>query len=485
MDDRTTLSRRTLINSVAAVGAAKVVDGIAAARAQTPGGDSALPAAREFLIRDAHVLSMDPTIGDLPRGDIHVRAGAIVAVGPDLVAPGAEIIDARDMIALPGLIETHWHMWGAVARNMAGETEPTGYFPLSRVLGAQFTPQDNARGVRLALAEAIHSGITTVHNWSHNLLSPAYADAELEVHREVGSRARFGYGYSRNTGADETLPLDDVARVQKQWFGADNGLLTLGIASRGPENNTLDICRKEWDTARSLGIPITCHMGTHPITSTVNAGIIQSHKVDGIEVLDDAKLLGPDVLIVHATWSSDHDMERLAATHTPVSLSPFTELRTGFGITPVARFLKFGVPVSLSVDTTLLCGNADMFAIMKAIQNIADGAAPSEFAIDPRRVLQMATIDGANALGIGDRVGSLTPGKRADLILVRTTDLNMAPLTVPIRMIVQSAQPANVDLVMVDGHVLKRDGRLTTIDAAKVMADAADTIDRVRAAIKI
>jgi 5-methylthioadenosine/S-adenosylhomocysteine deaminase len=376
-------------------------------------------------------------------------------------------------------------MWGAVARNMAGETEPTGYFPLSRVLGAQFTPQDNARGVRLALAEAIHSGITTVHNWSHNLLSPAYADAELEVHREVGSRARFGYGYSRNTGADEALPLDDVARVQKQWFGDGNGLLTLGIASRGPENNTLDICRKEWDTARSLGIPITCHMGTHPITSTVNAGIIQSHKVDGIEVLDDAKLLGPDVLIVHATWSTDHDMERLAATRTPVSLSPFTELRTGFGITPVARFLKFGVPVSLSVDTTLLCGNADMFAIMKAIQNIADGAAPSEFAIDPRRVLQMATIDGANALGIGDRVGSLTPGKRADLILVRTTDLNMAPLTAPIRMIVQSAQPANVDLVMVDGQVLKRDGRLTTIDAAKVMADATDTIHRVRTAIKI
>jgi 5-methylthioadenosine/S-adenosylhomocysteine deaminase len=486
MNRRTTLSRRTLINSAAAIGAARVVDGIATAQAQTPGGYG-LPAAGEVLIRNAHVLSMDPAIGDLPRGDIHVRAGAIVAVGPDLAAPAAEIIDAGSMIAVPGLIETHWHMWGAVARNMAGETEPAGYFPLSRLLGAQFTPQDNARGVRLALAEAIHSGITTVHNWSHNLLSPAHADAELEVHREVGSRARFGYGYSRNTGADETLPLDDVARVQKQWFGDSNsnGLLTLGIASRGPESNTLDICRKEWDTARRLGIPITCHMGTHPITSTVNAGILQSHKVNGIEVLGEANLLGPDVLIVHATWSSDHDMERLAATRTPVSLSPFTELRTGFGITPVARFLKFAVPVSLSVDTTLLCGNADMFAIMKAIQNIADGAAPSEFAIDPRRVLQMATIDGANALGLGDRIGSLTPGKRADLILVRTTDLNMAPLTAPVRMIVQSAQPANVDLVMVEGRILKRDGRLTTIDAAKVTADAAETINHVRTGLKI
>jgi len=226
-------------------------------------------------------------------------------------------------------------------------------------------------------------------------------------------------------------------------------------------------------------------MGTHPIASNVNAGIIQSHKVDGIEVLDQANLLGPDVLIVHATWSTDRDMERLAATKTPVSLSPYTELRTGFGITPVDRFLKFGVPVSLSVDTTLLCGNADMFAIMKAIQNIADGAAPSEFDIHPRRVLQLATIDGANALGIGDKVGSLSPGKRADLILVRTTDINMAPLTEPVRMIVQSAQPANVDLVMVDGRILKRDGRLTTVDVARVVADATETINRVRAAVKM
>jgi 5-methylthioadenosine/S-adenosylhomocysteine deaminase len=485
MDDSPTLTRRDLINSAAAIGAAGVVGGIATAQAQMPAGVPALPAAGEFLIRNAHVLSVDPAIGDLPRGDIHVRAGGIVAVGADLAAPGAQVIDARNMIALPGLIETHWHMWGAVARNMAGETEPTGYFPFSRMLGAQFTPQDNARGVRLALAEAIYSGITTVHNWSHNLLSPAYANAELAVHRETGGRARFGYGYSRNTGSDETLPLDDVARVQREYFSPGDGLLTLGIASRGPENNTLDICRREWETARRLGIPITCHIGTHPIDSTVNAGILQSHRVDGVAVLDEAKLLGPDVLLVHATWSSDRNMERLAATRTPVSLSPFTELRTGFGITPIDRFLKFGVPVSLSVDTTLLCGNADMFAIMKAMQNIADGVAPSEFAIDPRRVLHMATIDGAHALGLADRIGSLTPGKRADLILVRTSDLNMAPRTEPVRMIVQSAQPMNVDLVMVDGRILKRDGKLTTIDAAKVVAEAAETIDRVRAVVKM
>src|SRR3954447_3260962 len=235
MNERDGVTRRALLSATAAAGAAGFAGDIKLAQAQPAGGAAQAPG--EYLIRDAFVLSMDAGIGDLPHGDIHVHNGAIIAVGTNLNAPGAEVIDGKTMIACPGFIETHWHMWGAVARNMAGEEEKTGYFPFSRVLGSLFTPQDNARGVRLALAEAVASGITTVHNWSHNLLSPAYADAELAVHREVGSRARFAYGYSRNTQANETLPLDDVARVQRQYFSGAPGLLTFGIASRGVESN--------------------------------------------------------------------------------------------------------------------------------------------------------------------------------------------------------------------------------------------------------
>ena len=189
-------------------------------------------------------------------------------------------------------------------------TQRTGYFPLSRVFGSQFTPEDNARGVRLALAEAISSGITTVHNWSHNLLTPAYADAELAVHQEVGGRARFAYGYSRNTKANETLPLDDVARVQRQYFSGAPGLLTLGIASRGPENNTIEICRKEWETARKLGIGITTHAGINP------------KRLDTIRRMSDAGLLGPDVLIVHATNMAPGNFELMGKTNTPGQPQP-------------------------------------------------------------------------------------------------------------------------------------------------------------------
>ncbi|MEA2907306.1 MAG: 5-methylthioadenosine/S-adenosylhomocysteine deaminase [Alphaproteobacteria bacterium] len=476
MTDRNDITRRTLLGGASAAGAAGALGSIATGQAQIgtpPGTTGQGGSGAEFLIRDAYVISMDAAIGDLPRGDIHVRDGTIAAVGQNLSAPGAQLIDARTMIACPGFIETHWHMWGAVARNMAGEEEKTGYFPFSRVLGALFKPEDNARGVRLALAEAISSGITTVHNWSHNLLSPAYADAELAVHREVGARARFAYGYSRNTGPNETLPLDDVARVHGQYFGGAAGLLTLGIASRGPENNTIEICKKEWEAARRLGIGITAHSGTNP------------GRRDSVRRMADAGLLGPDVVVVHATNTNPSDFDLLAKSGTPVSLSPFTELRTGFGLPPTGEMLKAGVPISFSVDTTLLCGNADMFAIMKAIQNVENGIKQSEFALPPRKVLETATMGGARALGIADRVGSLTPGKRADLLLVRTTDINMLPLTEPVRMLVQSAQPANIALVMVDGRILKRGAELTTTDVEKLLADATETITRVRAQVKM
>ncbi len=467
------ISRRALLASAAAASAAGVVGFGRDARAQAaPRG---LPARGEFIVKKAYLLTMDPKLGEIRDGDIHVRDGAIVAVGRDLSAPGATVVDGATMIALPGFVDTHWHMWGAVARNMSGHIKSQGYYYISRLLGKFFTAEDNARGVRLALAEGISSGITTFTNWSHNLLGPEYADAELDVHKEVGARARFAYGYSRKTPRNHTLPLDDVARVQKKYFDGGHitkdGLITLGIAPRGPENNDIEICKKEWAFARSRGIHITSHMGT-------NAKRVK--KRQGIQTLAKAGLLGPDLVLIHDTNNSPEDLKLLAETKTPVSMSPFTELRTGFGITPVDHFLKAGVSVGLSVDTTILCGNADMFAIMKAIENIQNGTAKSEYDADSNRILQMATIDGARALGIADQVGSLTPGKRADFMLVRTTDVNMMPFTIPSRMIVQSAQPANVEHVVVDGRFLKKDGKLTTVDMAKLAADAADTIARAR-----
>ena len=467
------LSRRRVLTGGAAIGASLFAAD--AGDAQTlMTAPPAAPVRSDILIRGASIVSMDPGIGDIPQGDIHIRNGQIVAIGAAIEAPDAQTIDASTMIALPGLIDTHWHMWGTVARNMSGDTPATGYFPYSRVLGGIFQPEDNARGVRLGLAEALNGGLTTVHNWSHNLLSPHYADAELQAHKDFGGRALFSYGYSRRTGQNETLPLNDVARVHREWIPNLDGLVTLGIASRGPENDTIEICREEWAAARKLGARITCHIGT-------SRAVFEKKR--GVRALNDAGLLGPDVLLLHNTNTDEADLGSIARTGAFLSLSPFTELRTGFGLTPILAMLSAGTKVSLSVDTPILCGNCDMFAIMKGIQNLGDGMKPSEFGLSPRRVLEMATIDGAHALGLGETIGSITPGKRADVILLRTRDLNMAPFSDPVRMAVQSAQPSNVDTVIVDGRILKRSGRLTHIDVDKVVDQAKETMDRIRAEV--
>ena len=473
-----TVGRRALLSgAAAAIGAAAILrpeaaEAQAATQASSSAGYAHLPTRGEYLIRGAFVLTMDDKLGDIDGGDIHVKNGAIVAVGKALKAPGAKIIDGKTMIAMPGLIDTHWHMWGTVARNTAGDDPKMGYFTFAKVVGSVFKPEDNARGVRLAIAEAINNGLTTVHNWSHNIMSPAYADAELAAHRAMGHRALFGYGYAGIRIKDQPVNVADLPRVNDRWIKDSEGLLTLGVCSRGPESNNMDITKMEWEAARKMGLRISTHVGTTMAAVKDRAAI---------KHLNEAGLLGPDVILVHDTNTLDEDTEALAKTKTEVSISPFTELRTGFGVTPVGTYTKAGVPLSLSIDTTVLCGNCDMFAIMKAVLNLANGEAQSEFAMPARKAIEMATIGGARALGILDRVGTLTPGKRADILLIRTTDLNMAPFTDPVHMVVQSTNPSNVDTVMIDGRILKSGGKLVGIDTARIVREASDTAVRVRA----
>jgi cytosine/adenosine deaminase-related metal-dependent hydrolase len=352
---------------------------------------------------------------------------------------------------------------------MAGDDEKHGYFVAQLALGELFTPEDNARGVRLSLAEALASGITTVNNWSHNLISPAYADAEMMVHRETGIRARYSYGYSRLTKAGDTLPLADITRFKNQWFSPGDGLTHLAIAPKGPETNTIEVCRKDWDYGRSNGLPITTHVSMYP------------KKLLAIKRLGDGGLLGPDVQLIHATNANAEEVAMIGKTGTHVSVSPYTEMRTGFGFGPIGELLAAGVPVSLSVDTTVLCGNADMFGIMRGVQNVENGRKQSEFALSAKKALQMGTIDGARDLGLADRTGSLAPGKRADVILVKTSPLHSQPLNDVVYTIVQSVQAADVDTVVVDGRIVKRHGKLVAIDVERVVHEAAQTIARVRA----
>ena len=297
----------------------------------------------------------------------------------------------------------------------------------------------------LALAEAISSGITTVHNWSHTLLSPAYAEAELAVHREVGGRARFAYGYSRNTGPNETLPLDDVARVQRAFHGPA-GPLTLGIASRGVENNTVDICQREWEAARKLGIGITTHAGTNP------------RRADLVKRIADA------VAARLRSWWCTPPIPLRARLRFAREDGDAGQSEPLYGTAHRLRHSAGGENFKAGVPTGFGRYDDPVWQCRHVRDHEGDPERRKRPQAERVRITAAscsgaATMGGAKALGIADRVGSLTPGKRADLIMVRTTDINMAPLTEPVRMIVQSAQPSNIELVMVDGRILKRGSR--------------------------
>jgi cytosine/adenosine deaminase-related metal-dependent hydrolase len=223
---------------------------------------------------------------------------------------------------------------------------------------------------------------------------------------------------------------------------------------------------RDYEAAKELGLPISVH------ANNSGGGVIQQ--------LADRGLLAQGMQIIHAVWCTPEEIRAMAENRVNVSVSPYSELRIGFGFPIAAQLVAAGVKVGLSVDTTTLSGNADMFAIMKAIQNIENGRARNEFELTARRVLELATIDGARSMGIDDAVGSLTPGKRADLIMVDTRAVNLAVLTEPAHLLVEAAQPANVDTVMIDGRIVKRRGRLTAVDTGEIVDAAARASANVR-----
>jgi len=457
------LTRRQLLSTAIAAGASTVPVHAAAA--------ADLPQRGEFIVRNAHVLTMDASLGDLGRGDVHVREGTIIAVGADLPAPNARTIDGRGMIALPGLIDTHNHLWNATCRSTVMEGPQQGYFPTVLALGKQYTPDDTYHAVRLACAELIYSGITTVHDWAHNIRSPAHADADVRALIDCGIRGRFSYGtFQGGPAPDDTMDITDLERMHRDWNAfANEGLLSLGMASRSVSTSargavSMQAIHRDWAAARALKLPITLHTG--------GPGIL--------EVLEREGLLGSDVQLINTSNWNDVDRTRIVKAGAHVSITPHSEMRYSYALPQAVELLKLGVKISLAMDTAPVAGSGDMFQAMRLMMDTQFVRTRDPMSITARQVLEMATINGAIDLGIADRTGSLTPGKRADLILVRTNDLNMAPLGDPVTAIVRSAQPSNVDTVVVDGRILKQAGRLTALDPGEIVTNATASLTALK-----
>src|SRR6476659_9096368 len=380
-----------------------------------------------YLIKNGAVVTVDEALGTLPRADVLVRDGRIAGIGPDLAATDAEIIDATDMIVMPGFVDTHYHMWSALGRNFIGDGG-FGYFPAKNATSKLYSADDFYNSVMLGLVELANAGITTVHNWSHNTRTPAHADAELRAHRDSLLRARYAYGHIDQMPRDQALDFTDIDRVKRDYFAAGaafEGLVTFGVNLRGLSQSEEPSYFEDMKQARERGLKVAIHAG-HSAPNTLFA-----------EDYEKRGWLGPDLLICHYIPASDADAAAMARSKTSLSFSTVSELRLGQTGDPRAALLrmrKAGVLISLSFDATSIAP-PNMFETMRFTCNMAipwkgtpsEGLPPVGF----HEVIEMATLNGANALGIGETTGSVTAGKRADLILIRGNDVNIAPVASP------------------------------------------------------
>lgn len=412
--------------------------------------------AKRKLLRGGHVVSLDPNIGDIRGGDVLIEGATIAAIGDNLDAAGAEVIDASSYAVLPGFVDTHRHTWQTALR---AAVTPENYFATVLVkLGPLYRPEDVYIGNLLGALGALDSGITTMLDWSHIMNSPDHADSAVQGLRESGIRGVFAHGVGQNgrsagvSGSNSQQHSEDIRRVQREHFSSEDQLLSLALAFGGPEFSSVDDTKVDVALARDLGIRLTTHVGVLPGKSAVTQ-------------MRDAGLLGPDITYVHATQCSDDEIKMIADSGGSLSSSPLNENLPG-----LTRWLKHGLRPSLSLDSEVV-SPTDMFTQFRSMmwhewstQLFAQDRIP--FTV--RDVLEFATIEGARATGLEDKIGTLTPGKRADIIMVDLDDISTIPRTNPVATVVMVAGPHHVRWVIVDGEVRKRDGRLVDADLDRV-----------------
>jgi cytosine/adenosine deaminase-related metal-dependent hydrolase len=430
--------------------------------------------ADRILIKNAIVLSQDPAIGELPEADILIEGDRIADVRPGIEAEGAQVIDATGDIVIPGFIDTHRHTWETSIRSSAPDYTLGAYF--SAILD-KFAPNYRADDVlaanRWGAIECANAGITTLVDWSHIMNTADHADAALEGLRDGGIRSVFAFGFPNTSiqawwfgpdwaGSVERINGDEAKRLRKDVLSDDNALITMALATRGTNFCKEEVVRYEWELAKELGINITVHVAMDRFGYT-------KMQLRRLKELD---LLYPSTTYIHSSHLLDDEWQMVADSGGNVSLAPQIEMQMGHGWAPAQTAEDLGIPVGLSSDVATTA-SADQFTQMHAIFASergrrhqaawdADQNDPNDTTnlITSRQVLRWATLDGAKVAGIADRTGSITPGKKADLVIIETKSPNVAPVIDPVATVVCAADVSNVDTVIVDGRILKRDGKL-------------------------
>ncbi|MFM9444732.1 amidohydrolase family protein [Streptomyces acidiscabies] len=360
----------------------------------------------------------------------------------------------------PGFVDAHRHLWQSALRAAAVDTDLGAYLGLLARTGPRFRPGDVYTATLAGALECLDSGITTQLDHSHIAYSPEHADAAIDALGAAGLRAVYGYG-TPVTGGD----LADLYRVRTERLAADDALVTLAHAPLGPSFAPLEQVAEELRAARELGLRSTYHIAATPLAPRP------------VSALRDAGLLGDDLLFVHGNTLDDDELKLIADFGAAACAAPGAEAMLGDRAPVAGRLRRLGVTTGLGVDA-VTSAPGDMFSVPRA--TLLAGQIADEPRLTCADVLRMATLDGAAALGLADRAGSLRPGKQADVVLLRLDGINcLTAERDPIAAIVTAAQPYNVDTVLVGGRLVKSAGRLIHGDVGQL----ADDLREVAAAV--
>jgi 5-methylthioadenosine/S-adenosylhomocysteine deaminase len=428
------------------------------------------------VFRNGLVVTMDDSHTVIPGGDVLVVDDRIERIGTNLEVPeGTEEIDASGGIVMPGMIDTHRHMWQTAMRGYGADWTLTQYFVWYYLeSGKLFRPEDIYAGNLLSAIEAVDAGVTTSVDWSHGLQTPDHADAAADALLSVPGRFVLAYGNIQQGPWEWTNSpgfRDFVRRRAGQLEGFQIAFDVPGDPAF-PE-------KAAFEAARELGVPVNTHVGVWGATND-----------NGVKMMHENGFMTPETIYVHAATLTSDSYSRIAATGGSVSVSTESEQSAGQGYPPTWQLRKHGIPVSLSMDTSVWW-SADLFAAMRAtlsadrsrehMEAHAKQETVTNHHLRAENVVEFATRGGAKAIGKDDKLGALTPGRQADIVLIKNdASPAMFPILNPYGHIVYQANRADVHTVMVGGRVLKRDGVLQGVDLAAARAKVEATVDYLR-----
>ncbi len=429
---------------------------------------------KRTLIKCGWIVTMDDRLGDLIGAELLIEDDKIAAVGRDLGAQADETIDASEMIAMPGLVNAHMHCWQPQLRAIGSEWMSPQYMStIHSRIALHYQAEDNYIGALMTDLAQIDGGTTTIFDWSHNIRDLEMAERAVDGHEESGIRCLYGHGTVKPPAKPGDRPFNEIPHprerleaLRKKRLSSDDRLVTLAMAILGPDYSVWDVTVHDIRLARELGLLSSSHSGARGA----------SLNPDGYVRLAKEGLLGPDHNIVHGVYFTDDDVKAVVDCGASITSTCLTEIHHHWPGPVVNRVRAFGGMPSLGIDVEPIVASS-MFREMHAAllylraQELRAAAAanalPDKLPVRSREALQWATIGGARAMGMEKKIGSLTPGKQADIVLLRASDTNLAPVHNPVYTIVEQAGDGNVDTVIIGGITRKKNGKSTYPEAVR------------------